>query len=61
MPKLIQKDFSAYQPAETWYCESENELASIPEEVPASSIAVVLTNNGLAVKMKNSSGNWIDI
>lgn len=61
MPKLIQKDFSVYKPVETWYCESVSELANIPENVPAGSIAEILTNDGLTLKMKNSSGTWIDI
>ena len=61
MIKLLQKDFNVYNPTETWYCESVAEIANIPESAPAGSIAQVLTNSGLSVKMKNSSGNWIDI
>lgn len=62
MPMRINKDFSTdYVPVETWYCESVAELSDIPESAPAGSIAEILTNNGLVVKMKNSAGNWIDL
>jgi len=61
MPKLIKAEHSYYVPTETWYCESEEELAEIHESAPVGSIAEILTNNGLKVKMKNTQGEWIDI
>ena len=61
MLKLIEKDFTTFNPVETWYCESTSELADIPESAPAGSIAQVLTSSGLTIKMKNSAGSWIDL
>ena len=65
MPKIIQNvteiDGYKFSPTTTWYCESVSELNDIPESVSAGSIAYILTNNGLSVKMKNSSGSWIDL
>jgi hypothetical protein len=61
MPKLIKTDSSTYTLAQTWYCESVSDVNNIPETAPVGSIVEILTNEGLKVKMKNSSGNWIDI
>ena len=61
MLKLIEKDFTTYNPVETWYCESVAELSDIPESAPVGSIAQVLTSSGLTIKMKNSAGSWIDL
>ena len=61
MPKLIQSEHAYYQPIETWFCESDAEVSEIPASAPPGSIAEILTENGLAVKMKNSDGSWIAI
>lgn len=61
MPKLIKAERSYYVPTETWLCESVEELAEIRESCPAGSIAEVLTEDGLIIKMKNLQGEWIDI
>lgn len=69
MPKLIQSEHSYYVPVETWLCEPqsasaadiETELNNIPSSAPAGSIAEILTSDGLAVKMKNTLGEWVDL
>lgn len=52
---------TVYPVTEEWLVESEAELAEIPESAPFGSIALILTNDGLTVKMKNSSGDWITV
>ncbi len=47
--------------AEEWIVESDAELDEIPDSAPFGSIALVLTDNGLTVKMKNSQGEWKDV
>lgn len=44
-----------------YYCESEEEINEIPENAPAGSTLLLLTDSGLIVKMKHSSGKWIEI
>lgn len=61
MPKLIKAERSYYVHTETWLCESVEELAEIRESCPAGSIAKVLTEDGLIIKMKNLQGEWVDI
>lgn len=61
MTRVIEPKKSNYYSAETWYCESDAELTEIPESAPPGSIAEILTENGLTIKMKNSSGEWIEI
>ena len=65
MPKMVQNviqiDEHLYSPTTTWYCESASELLEIPASATSGSIAMILTNSGLEIKMKNSQGIWIDI
>ena len=51
---------SSNVPKEEFLLDSEEELKDIPECSPGST-AIILTNNGMVVKMKNSKGEWIDI
>ena len=44
----------------TYYAESEEELESF-ENVPAGSCGMILTENGLIVKMYHSTKGWITI
>jgi hypothetical protein len=44
---------------EEYYVESEAEVAEI--EAPVGSTVMILTEDGLKVKMLHSSGKWIDI
>ena len=44
-----------------YYIESLEELKDLPEDVPVASIVLILTENGLVIKMKNSQGAWVDI
>lgn len=48
---------------ETWYVESESELSQLSDDVPTGSVAMILntTSGGLTLKMKDSSGNWVEI
>ena len=60
--KILLSPHESTQPyKEEWLVESEAELAEIPESAPFGSTALILTNDGLTVKMKNSSGDWITV
>lgn len=70
MPKLVySKQPEYYDPPEIWLVEPTSssasainqELEKIPSSAPAGSLAEILVNTGLSVKMKNSNGQWIDI
>lgn len=61
MLKLLKINNVANIPVPEYYCESEEEIEQIPEEVPVSSTVLILTEEGLKVKMKHSSGRWIEI
>ena len=43
---------------QTYLCDSENEVKDIPSNAPAGSVVLILTDNGLNVKMKDNEGNW---
>lgn len=53
-------DLNGYKKHE-YYAESVEELSQIPLSAPVSSVAMVLTNSGLTVYMKNSQGEWIEL
>ena len=57
---LLSIGNSSNVPKEEFLLDSEEELKGIPECSPGST-AIILTNNGMVVKMKNSKGEWIDI
>ena len=57
---LLSIGNSSNIPREEFLLDSEEELKDIPECSPGST-AIILTNNGMVVKMKNSKGEWIDI
>ena len=57
--QLIQKGNTPNTPIETWICDTEQEVSSIPSKAPIGSIALILTNDGLVVKMKNNAGDWV--
>ena len=57
---LLSIGNSSNIPKEEFLLDSEEELKDIPECSPGST-AIILTNNGMVVKMKNSKGEWIDI
>jgi hypothetical protein len=48
-------------PTKEYYLESEAEFDEIPKNAPIGSTALILTEAGLTVKMKNSKGQWIAI
>ena len=56
---LLSIGNSSNVPKEEFLLDSEDELQDIPECYPGST-AIILTNNGMVVKMKNSKGEWID-
>ena len=59
--KILLSPHPSTQPyKEEWLVESEAELAEIPASAPFGSTAMVL-NDGLAVFMKNSQGEWVNI
>ena len=57
---LLSIGNSSNVPKEEFLLDSEDELQDIPECSPGST-AIILTNDGMVVKMKNSKGEWIDI
>lgn len=62
MPKQIDgKDLTYIEFPETWYCESQQELAALPASIPEGSLAEVLSATELKVFMKRSSGDWIEL
>ena len=60
MISLLQIGNTANVPTKQYYVESEEELAEI-KDAPAGSIAMILTLNGLIVKMLHSSSEWVEI
>ncbi len=59
--QLIQKGNTPNTPIETWICDTEQEVNSIPSKAPIGSIAIILTNDGSVIKMKNNSGEWKEL
>lgn len=41
---------------EVWFCDNGQDETSLDANLPAGTIAEILTPNGLIVKMKDSSG-----
>ena len=60
MIKLLKEGSQTNAQTEQWYVESEAEIEKI-KKAPAGSTVMILTENGLKVKMLHSSGKWIDI
>ena len=46
---------------QTYLCDSENEVRDIPSNAPTGSVVLILTDNGLNVKMKDNEGNWKEL
>lgn len=46
---------------QTYLCNSENEIKDIPSNAPTGSVVLILTDNGLNVKMKDNEGNWKEL
>lgn len=57
--QLIQKGNTPNSPTETWICDTEQEINEIPPKAPVGSVVIVLTDNGMIVKMKNNAGDWV--
>lgn len=51
---------SANIPREEFLLDNEEELQDIPECSPGST-AIILTSDGMVLKMKNSKGEWVNI
>ena len=60
MIQLLQEGSQTNVPTEQWYVESETEIDKI-KGAPTGSTVMILTEEGLKVKMLHSSGKWIDI
>lgn len=59
---ILLKNGDTYNtPVKQYYVESEAEISQIPANAPTGSTVLILNENGLSVKMKNSEGNWIAI
>lgn len=58
---LLKTGEATETPVKEYYVESEAEIANIPGNAPVGSRVLVLTDDGLVVKMKNSQGKWISI
>lgn len=59
MPKLISVGKENNIPVQEWYCESEEELKEI-KNAPVGSSVMILTEEGLKIKMLRSTG-WVDV
>lgn len=59
MPKLIKIGDNDNINTQTWYCESEEELKEI-KNAPVGSSVMILTEEGLTIKMLRSTG-WVEI
>lgn len=59
MPKLIKIGDSDNIATQTWYCESDEELKEI-SNAPVGSVAMILTESELKVKMLRSTG-WVEL
>ena len=57
---LLSTCNSANIPREEFLLDSEEELQDIPECSPGST-AIILTSDGMVLKMKNSKGEWVNI
>lgn len=60
MIQLLQEGSQTNVPTEQWYVESEAEIEKI-KNIPIGSTVMILTEDGLKVKMLHSSGKWINI
>lgn len=60
MISLLQIGNSSNTPVRQYYVESEEELAEI-KDAPVGSVVMILTLDGLIVKMLHSSGEWVEI
>lgn len=59
---ILLKNGNTYNiPVKQYYVESEAEIAEISANAPTGSTVLILNENGLSVKMKNSEGKWIAI
>lgn len=59
---ILLKQGGTYNvPTHEYYVESEDEIKSIPASAPTGSTVLILTDDGLSVKMKNSKGEWVNI
>lgn len=60
MLSLLQIGNQPNIPVKQYYVESEEEIKNI-ENAPAGSTVMILTEDGLKIKMLHSSGDWIEI
>lgn len=60
MLQLLQIGNQPNIPIKQYYVESEEEIKNI-ENAPVGSMVMILTEDGLKVKMLHSSGKWIEI
>lgn len=60
MLQLLQVGNNYNVPVKQYYAESEEEVAQI-QGAPVGSSVMILTEQGLVVKMLHSSGEWIEV
>lgn len=60
MVQLLRVGNQPNIPVKEYYVENEQEIEQINEATVGSTV-LILTENGLQVKMLHSSGKWIDI
>ena len=60
MIQLLSVSNQPNVPTKQYYLESEEEINDI-KDASVGSTALILTENGLKVKMLHSSGRWIEI
>lgn len=57
----MQKGENPNVPYEVWLCNNEQEMLKIPTTAPTGSMAFILTEDGLNIKMKNEQNEWKNI
>lgn len=60
MLRLLEIGDYDNSPVNKYYAESEDDLKQI-DRASAGSVVMILTEDGLKVKMLHSSGKWIEI
>ena len=60
MYRLLEVGGDTNTPTNQYYVESENDINEI-QNAPVGSTVLILTEDGLTVKMLHSSGKWIAI
>lgn len=65
--EILQVGSSYNRPVKTFYCDTVEEVANLPKNIPAGSVCECLTESGLRVFMLRKTsdspeeGSWIEL